>query len=399
MAFGQLGVLGQYLIDRYHYAMEKKALRAKSNLANGLLTPWGQYHLFPFGSSERLHDFLMSTFGPQRCENIPQPFQDLLEVTSALDKLDFYFSREWRAWIIQRIPPLDLEEFKKSRIFSIIWGENESVDSTTTLNATATKCELYHKQVVDTLSRTLRSLLPCLDRPALKETTSPANTSSVSDPFAPISPADVTSHTRDGQHLSQSPFYEQPMYYYENTLPAYYQQPQSYTSSSNSVPSPEGPEREDVNTQTTNNFLPLGPEADLNETQHDSSAKPASFHSDMSYQMRRFLGEQEEHQNPAPYATKPGPSKSRFLDQDINIQSQPRAKGKVKEGNLSCASTSLASLSCESISSDVSFFNWDVDPVTGLGAWIDTEGNLYEYSRDSYPMATNGEFIYDDTMF
>jgi len=190
--------------------------------------------------------------------------------------------------------------------------------------------------------------------------------------------AEVASHTRGGQHLSQSPFYEQPTYHYENTLPVYHQQPQSYASSSISVPSPDGPEREDPN-----NFLPLGPEAGLNETQH---RRLASFHSDMSYQMRRFLVEQEEHQHPAPYATEHGPTETRFLPQDIYIQSQAPAKG--KKSKLSCMSASISS-------GDASLFSWDVDPVTGIGAWIDAEGNLY--AGDSYPLAVSGEFIYDDT--
>jgi hypothetical protein len=198
--------------------------------------------------------------------------------------------------------------------------------------------------------------------------------------------AEVAAHSRGCQHLSQSSFYEQPRFHYENTLPVYHQQPQSYASSSISVPSPEGPEREDPNKPPTNNFLPLGPEAGLNETQHRRSA---SFHSDLSYQMRRFLVEQEEHQHPAPYATERAPAESGFLPQDIYIQSQ--APGKGKKGKLSYMSASTSS-------GDASFFSWNVDPVTGSGAWVDAEGNLYEYAGNSYPMVVSGEFIYDDTM-
>jgi hypothetical protein len=196
--------------------------------------------------------------------------------------------------------------------------------------------------------------------------------------------AEVASHTRGGPHISQSPRYERPMYHYENTLPIYHQQPQSYASSSISVPSPEGPEREDPNAQSTNNFLPLGPEAGLNETQHRRSA---SFHSDMSYQMHRFLVEQEECQNPPPYATEHGPTETRFLRQDIHIQSPAPDTG--KKGKLSYMSTSTSS-------SYASSFSWEVDPITGIGAWTDAEGNLYV--GDSYPLALSGEFMYDETM-
>jgi hypothetical protein len=105
--------------------------------------------------------------------------------------------------------------------------------------------------------------------------------------------------------------------------------------------------------------------------------------------MRRFLVEQEEHQHPAPYATERAPAESGFLPQDIYIQSQ--APGKGKKGKLSYMSASTSS-------GDASFFSWNVDPVTGSGAWVDAEGNLYEYAGNSYPMVVSGEFIYDDTM-
>jgi hypothetical protein len=109
----------------------------------------------------------------------------------------------------------------------------------------------------------------------------------------------------------------------------------------------------------------------------------------MSYQMRRFLVEQEENQHPVPYATEHAPPESRFLPQDIYIQAQ--APGKGKKGKLSYMSASTSS-------GDASFFSWDVDPRTGIGAWVDADGNLYEYAGNSYPMAVSGELIYDDTM-
>ncbi|KUJ20533.1 uncharacterized protein LY89DRAFT_445989 [Mollisia scopiformis] len=94
-----------------------------------------------------------------------------------------------------------------------------------------------------------------------------------------------------GGPVSQPRTEEQPLYGYDNTM----NQP-SYASSVVSFTGPEGPERENPNMQITNNYLPLGPDTGLNETQHRRSA---SFESDMSYQMRRFLVEEgyvnEEH--------------------------------------------------------------------------------------------------------
>jgi hypothetical protein len=76
MVFVQLDVLKQYLSERYHYAMEKKALRVQLSLANIVLTTtW--HHSFSLGSSERLLHFLDTIFGPLRRENIPRPFRDL----------------------------------------------------------------------------------------------------------------------------------------------------------------------------------------------------------------------------------------------------------------------------------------------------------------------------------
>jgi hypothetical protein len=85
-----------------------------------------------------------------------------------------------------------------------------------------------------------------------------------------------------------------------------------------------------------------------------------------------------------------GPIESQLLPQDIYIQSQTPGKG--KKGKLSYMSASTSS-------GDANFFSWNVDPDTGVGAWVDREGHLYVYAGDSYPLAVSGEFIDDNTMF
>jgi hypothetical protein len=140
-----------------------------------------------------------------------------------------------------------------------------------------------------------------------------------------------------------------------------------------SASSTEGPEREDPITHTTSNVLPLGPVAGLNETRHRHSG---SFHSDMSYQMRRFLVEQEEAQYPAPYATENDHAESRFLPQDLY-----EAPGKKRKGKLRYRSASTSS-------GDASFLSWDVGRVPGIVAWIDTEGSVY--TRGSYSLYVDG---------
>src|SRR3954470_18078114 len=92
----------------------------------------------------------------------------------------------------------------------------------------------------------------------------------------------------------------------------YYQRSRSSTSSSVSISCPEGPEREEPRLNFGNGYLLLGPDVGLNETQHRRSA---SFQSNMSYQMRRFLVEGEPSFPNSVETTSTG---TKFLSQDIH---------------------------------------------------------------------------------
>ncbi len=200
---------------------------------------------------------------------------------------------------------------------------------------------------------------------------------------------EVGTHSNDtGEHFSQPMVREQPMYHYDTTTQFHTQRPQSYASSSLSGPCPEGPEREDPNMHLTTVYLPLGPETGLNEAQH---RRTASFHSDMSYPMQRFLGEQDYFQ---PYGTEHAATNSKFLPQDIYIQSQ--ASKKVNRGTKRSKQSYMSAQS--SGSAEASFVSWGLDPVTEAGAWAGEGKN--KRPGDGYAMVLSGltDFHIDDHM-
>lgn len=154
----------------------------------------------------------------------------------------------------------------------------------------------------------------------------------------------------------------------------YHQRPQSTTSSTDSVTCPEGPEREDPNLTIGNAFLPLGPDVGLNEPQHRRSA---SFRSEMSFQMRRFLVESEPC---LPTQLAKIPSSANFLPQDIHIQSQRLEKAKNR------SKSSYQSLS--SGSGDASIHTWPEDPTVAIGTQFDhSEQACF---KNGYPMTMSG---------
>jgi hypothetical protein len=126
MAFSRLDLLRQYLIDYYRYAMEKKALRVQSSLAND------HHPLFPLQSPERLLDFLASGFCPRSCENIPQSFRDLFKDPAFINNLNFLYARS-QNWVALIISPIRQQEIKNDRILPIK-AENERADATTALS-------------------------------------------------------------------------------------------------------------------------------------------------------------------------------------------------------------------------------------------------------------------------
>ena len=145
---------------------------------------------------------------------------------------------------------------------------------------------------------------------------------------------------------------------YEHSDAAYYP-PQSYASSTASVPCPEGVEREDPNLHVDSHYLPVAPDLGLNEVQHRRSA---STHSDMSYQMRRFLVDQGNNQ---PAYGNESPGKTNFLPQDIYIQSQSAKKKRDREGRSKPSYQSF-----ESSSSEEYGFVVGSDAMAHVGEWV-----------------------------
>ncbi|TVY53080.1 hypothetical protein LSUE1_G010275, partial [Lachnellula suecica] len=132
---------------------------------------------------------------------------------------------------------------------------------------------------------------------------------------------EVAAFSTSMQRTHPSPYQWTPRY---DSSPDVYQQyrPESYASSNRSVPSPEGVENTQPNFNISTDFLPLAPEAGLGEAQH---RRISSFQMDLSYQMRRFLAEQEY--DPSIYAPTPAPSVTGFLSQETHILSQAAEKG------------------------------------------------------------------------
>lgn len=134
----------------------------------------------------------------------------------------------------------------------------------------------------------------------------------------------------------------------------------------------------------SNTYLPLGPDMGLNEVQHRRSA---SFESDMSYQMRRFLVEdgyhQTEHENGG---------NANFLQQDVKIGYGCTTSKKVNKGSKpSWVSGSSGRASNEELA-------WSLgqrgEMMRDVGAWMDGYGGV-KMERGvgqvyEYPMVLSG---------
>lgn len=104
----------------------------------------------------------------------------------------------------------------------------------------------------------------------------------------------------------------------------------------------------------------------LNEPQHR-----LSFHSDISFQMGRFLIEGE---SPLQLSTEVVPSESKFLQQDMHIQSQRRVKRAKKQKSIQDEQSSS--------SGDGSIYISGGDPTVAVGTQFD-QGGWFE---NGYPM-------------
>jgi len=159
---------------------------------------------------------------------------------------------------------------------------------------------------------------------------------------------------------------DHPVCHYE--LSAYHNQAQSSTASSISDACPEGPEHEKPELSCGNTYLPLAPEIGLNEPQHRRSS---SSHHNMSYQMRRFLIDQDSIR--PLHCIESAAPETRFLNQDMYIQFQ-RSKKDKNRSKLSYQS---------STSGEASFSGGGSNLMVGVGTW-DDGGSKGEIER--YPM-------------
>jgi hypothetical protein len=147
----------------------------------------------------------------------------------------------------------------------------------------------------------------------------------------------------------------------------------AYASPFLSATWPEGPEKEELNTSqnhSVNTYLPLSPGAGLNEVQH---RRTASFNSDISYPMQRFLGERLDF-SPQFYTrtTEHTASNAKHLKQDPHIQASKEVYTGTKGSKSSSAEVA-------------SFSGWVVDPSSGTGAWTGHTGAVEEDAQSSIP--------------
>lgn len=170
---------------------------------------------------------------------------------------------------------------------------------------------------------------------------------------------------------------EQPVYTYDTTTHQQYNTQQLGTSTTDSAP-------ERTNNATyrlPNTYLTLGPETGLNEAQHRRSA---SFESEMSYQMRRFLVEQSYDYTAQDAfegdVVERDEGNRRFLKQDVNIGYGYKKKGSRKVHKGSKVSWISDGSGREEEGS------WTLGArcvaIGEMGAWVSGHGAGVEMERD-----------------
>lgn len=190
---------------------------------------------------------------------------------------------------------------------------------------------------------------------------------------------DSDTFSRDAHRLQELGGFGQDVYRYQPPRIAHHLQAQSYASSSASASCPEGPEREDPNTNAANGFLHV--EADLSTD--EAQLRPCS--SDpfgLSLQMWRFLFEQEY--NRPGYAGEPTPPDPRFLLQEVPVRPPLGGRGSSNKRRKASHQSILSSYSGD----PPSFAGCDGDPMTGIGSWDET--GAYVCSSEEYPLTMSG---------
>jgi len=133
----------------------------------------------------------------------------------------------------------------------------------------------------------------------------------------------------------------------------------------------------------TNAYLPLGPDTGLNELQHRRSA---SFESNLSYPMRRFLVEEGYNQT---QLSSEEAVENRFLQQDVKMGSSKKV---TKGSKFSWVSGDSAG---KSSSDELAWSASASKDLGNVGAWMEDNGVPYggvEMQREGngYPMVMSG---------
>jgi len=135
--------------------------------------------------------------------------------------------------------------------------------------------------------------------------------------------------------------------------------PQFYASSVAKISYPKGVENPPPTIELSSDFLPLSPDAGLNEGRHRRSTAGIGEH--ISYQMRRFLVEQDYDQ--ASHERFSSPLACRFLSQDAHILPQ-MSKGKpIREPRRNSKK-----------SKNWRFMESSSDALVSIGSWFDDAG-------------------------
>ncbi|KAG9235652.1 hypothetical protein BJ875DRAFT_440163 [Amylocarpus encephaloides] len=170
--------------------------------------------------------------------------------------------------------------------------------------------------------------------------------------------------------------FEQPLY-----------SPESCASSSPSTRCPEGPETTHPNLHLSDSCLPLCPPPSPNEHEHASTSSKL----DLSYQLRRYLIEQEATQYPSP-SPSPEPS-SPFPRQELHVQ----LPGSMMVGKSSKRSKQSKKSLKSSSSGELGYSGYGADPTVFLGTWaMEREGG--GRLGEEYPLEMSGvsEFAFHE---
>ncbi|CAG8950689.1 hypothetical protein HYFRA_00002899 [Hymenoscyphus fraxineus] len=139
--------------------------------------------------------------------------------------------------------------------------------------------------------------------------------------------------------------------------------PDSYASSTQSVPSPEGPENEEPDMDLTATFPPVGHECGQSERR---DSRPSVSGAYMSYQMRRFLVDlgQECGEN---IVTPPSfPPR----DDHMDVQSSMMACSSSKK------SGSKKSMGSSGSGGEMSYIGHGSDAMCGMGTWAEDDDGM-----------------------